>query len=860
MEAVMKFLLFLLFSNLAFAQTSAWLLGDWQTDNGIAFRFRQDGTYTFNFSDTQEPDQGSWSLNGSVLSLESFIYENVDYTLDRVSDTVFNLSDGDLEGTFNFFKQNPLATQPSNPLENQANPLSLSNEWFIGEWTAVNGIQVITLRNNPDSTYSFNVQDVMNPYYEEGTWTLEGNQLTQYWNDPATSQDTQATYTIEKISDNSFNQSGGNLGDIVFSFTKAGLDPLAQLEDIITTPSEPTNPLDTNSSTTQEPNTTTSQVTSPPPAVDSTVTKEFLIGEWLAREAGQVFSFNVRNDGTYTWQISKWNGEVTYSEEAQWQLENGRLQQTWQNPQTGLTEIAYYEPERISENSMRWRGGNFALDTVRFDRVLPNQLSPASSWLVGYWTSIVGIDSWGFIFNPDGTYKLTISDFQQKTTSFGGTWKLDRDKLFLTGDKTATYNVTYLDDITNYLWGEDLSGNSNLFQKNNQDPKNPYQIPSFVGQYIQQNYTLSVSHDGTSYTAQMLFKDEVRNYSAEASGDTLQLKDETGQVQYTFRLDTNGLKVDSTFTLTPFWQKISESSLNLPAQLMSYWVNTERFSQDDDLLLLPDGRYRQSTYFEIAGQLSGGTTEGLYRLEGDQLTLDPECAEPFTYTLKQVQNHLLFGGSGGLEGDNKLSVITYMATPTTAIDYQFTQAALRDEINTRINAEWEQKIALAPVNTAIGRIPPSVEISVDQFPEDVFAGATVFAEQELYPYSSDYFYFYDKNGAFRSGTQGQMIIDPGFADQMDSSKGQYHDKLNTYFFPNGRMMTYSESYLDVISITYPPTPNVKFFWNKYRIEDNKIIVGSAENATVYELLNGRRHIRLGEACYENLKFSVSGLE
>jgi hypothetical protein len=762
------------------------------------------------------------------------------------------------------------------------------NEWFLGKWRAEVQGSVYTLENRSDGTYYFSGDDGINPLYEEtGTWTLSGTEFTQNWNDPATGQPTTATYVLEKLSDKAFNQSGGNLGEgFVFNFTKVsgGLtasepsnplgakpgtqtatttDPLEQLEDILTDPgTETSNPLDAQTSTTPETTTleTTPETTAPPPAVDPTVTPDFIVGEWLALEGSNIFLFKVRADGTYTWQISTWKGEVTYSEDAMWELENGRLKQTWTNAQTGLTETAYYEPERISENSMRWRGGNFSLDTVRFDRVVQGQLSPAVSWLVGYWTSIVGIDSWGFTFNADGTYRLSVSDFQQNTTSFQGNWKLEKDKLVLTGDKTASYTLTYLDDVSSYLMGEDLGDSINLFQKINQDPRNPYQILSFVGQYIQQDYTLTITHDGAAYNAAMLFKDTLTPYSATASGDTLQLMDAQGQLVYTFRLNTNGLKVDNSFSLNPYWQKISESTLSTSNELVSYWLQTERFTQDDDLLLLPDGRYRQSQYFELAGQLTGGATEGLYTLNGDELTLDPQCSAPSTYKIKQVQNHLLLGGSGGFEGDNKLSVITYMAAPLTSIDYQLAQTKLRDDIEAKINTEWEEKIALAPVNTSIGRIPPTGEISVDEFPQDIFSGATVFAEQELYPFQSDYFYFYDKNGAFRSGTQGMMIIDPGFADQIDSTKGQYYDKLNRYFFPNGRTMTYSESYLDATTIAYPPTPNVKFFWSKYKIEDNKIIIGEGDSQTVYELINGRRHIRLGEDCFENLKFSVSVIE
>jgi hypothetical protein len=56
---------------------------------------------------------------------------------------------------------------------------------------------------------------------------------------------------------------------------------------------------------------------------------------------------------------------------------------------------------------------------------------------------------------------------------------------------------------------------------------------------------------------------------------------------------------------------------------------------------------------------------------------------------------------------------------------------------------------------------------------------------------------------------------------------------------------------------YPPQPTQKFSWNKYRIEGEKIIVGDGKNALTYDLIDGRRHIRLGEQCFENLKFSTA---
>ena len=410
------------------------------------------------------------------------------------------------------------------------------------------------------------------------------------------------------------------------------------------------------------------------------------------------------------------------------------------------------------------RSGNFGLKTYLFHRVLPNKISPVSSWLVGYWSSIVSLNTWGFVFQPDGSYTLTVADFQNRSQTFNGNWRLERDQLLLTGDKTATYTFNYVDDLSTYISGEDLGDTINLFQKINQEPRDPYQILSFVGQYIQQDSTLTLKWDGTTYGGIWLQKDQLYSIvNTQAKGDTLSFtaRGEDGQeYAHTWRLDNNGLRDSSSYTIfTPFFQKISESILSVPNQLRGYWIQTERFSQDDDLLLLPDGRYRQSHYFDISGQVSSSTTEGLYKLENNQLTLDPTCSGPSTYLIKQVQNHLLLGGSGGFDGDNKLSVITYIAAPVTSIEYQLAQAKLRDEIEAKINTEWEQKIALAPVNTNIGRIPPSGEISADPFPEDIFTNATVFAEQQLYPYTSDYYYVYDTGGNYIQTSLNSQIIE-----------------------------------------------------------------------------------------------------
>jgi hypothetical protein len=585
------------------------------------------------------------------------------------------------------------------------------------------------------------------------------------------------------------------------------------------------------------------------------ISKEWLSGSWLARDGSNIFLFDVLPNDTYTWRIAKWNGEVTYSETAKWELANGRMKQTWKNSSSGLTEVSFYEPERVSDGTLRMRGGNFALNTILFHRVKANQISPLSGWLVGTWNTLAGFESYTFEFQADGRFAFTkAAGLISQAENGEGNWTFQKGILTLTSNSTGIYTVQPYDDVSfNATTASNSSGL--LFTRLNTEPRDPFKPLNFAGQYIQQDTTLTITGKGDAYEAQFLIQGNTSTLTGRATGDTLELSDANGKVLYQLRLDNNGLRNTNLYQISnKFYLKIAETTLSTPNKLVGYWLQTKRFSQDDDLLLLPDGRYRQTAYYQLVGRTSISVTEGLYKIAGGKITLDPTCAGPGTYSLKQVQNQLLTSFTSSFDG--KEIITTYMAAPASSIDYQLAQTKIRDAFEAQINAQWMQKIALGKVNTRMGRIPPTSEISVDPNPEDVFANSSVFAENQLYPYESEAFYYYDFDGNFRSATPGMLILDPNLSKRIDLTRGQYHDKLNTYFFPNGRTISYFESYLTAKSIAYPPQPTQKFSWNKYRIQGEKIIVGEGKNALTYDLINGRRHIRSGEQCFENLKFST----
>ena len=561
-----------------------------------------------------------------------------------------------------------------------------------------------------------------------------------------------------------------------------------------------------------------------------TWTKAALEGRWLARDGGYVYNFDVR-PGTYTWQIAKATGEVVYSEDAKWDLENGRLKQVWKNSQTGLTETAFYDPERVDDDTMRMRGGNFGLKTYLFYRVVPGRLSPAASWLVGEWTTIFGLSEWTFRLSEDGRYEASQENpISGQSSSEAGTWTFQNGTLTLQGDAASVqYRVKGINDLSVYFSGGPFGGSDQLVQRRNADPRDPYKGLSFAGQYIQKGRTLTVKASGDGYAASLLDGGKTTLLSGRAEGDTLTLKTADGQGSLELRLDNNALQDTNLYNFTKTYQKLAETTLPVSTRPVGYWINTEGFSSDSDLLLLNDGRYRERRMFDFAGKRSSSVTEGTFTLKGGKLTLDPVCASPSTYSIEQVQNHLLASFTSSLS--NQPVTTTFMATPASSLEYQLAKLKEADAFEAQANAAWRQKIALAPLDTRIGRIPPSGEISLDPAPRDVFAKATVFKKQELYPYESESFYYYDLDGNFRSTTPGMLIINPGLAQTINRSRGEYRDKLNTYFFPNGRTITYVESYLNAKSIAYPPVPSTKFYWNKYRVEGDKVIVGSQKPAT-----------------------------
>jgi hypothetical protein len=96
--------------------------------------------------------------------------------------------------------------------------LAQSPKDLIGTWeSSIQGVSVVQTIA-ADGTYTFDVST--QNYFERGTWQFDGANYSQQWTDAQTGQAQEATYRLEFLSTTSFRQSGGNLGDTVYVFTK----------------------------------------------------------------------------------------------------------------------------------------------------------------------------------------------------------------------------------------------------------------------------------------------------------------------------------------------------------------------------------------------------------------------------------------------------------------------------------------------------------------------------------------------------------------------------------------------------------------------------------------------------------------
>ena len=343
----------------------------------------------------------------------------------------------------------------------------------------------------------------------------------------------------------------------------------------------------------------------------SAISKEWLSGSWLARDG--TIGVLVGCFGEWCLHLEdrqvEWRGRVlrdrqmgigqrpfeTNLEERQFRSDRGRFLRT--RARLGRHNALawwqfWFEHRPVSSGQ---RESNFA----------------TAGWLVGTWTTLAGFESYTFELQADGRFAYKKeAGLTSQAENGEGNWTFEKGVLIFTGGLTGTYNVRPFDD-TGFNATTATDSNGLLFKRSNSEPRDPFKPLNFAGQYIQQGTTLTITGKGDAYEAKLLVQGNTGTLTGRATGDTLELSDANGKVLYQLRLDNNGLRNTNLYQISnKFYLKIAETTLSTPNKLVGYWLQTERFSQDNDLLLLPDGRYRQTAHYQLVGRTSISVTEG----------------------------------------------------------------------------------------------------------------------------------------------------------------------------------------------------------------------------------------------------------
>jgi hypothetical protein len=223
MNPIKVCLLFLcLLATFSGAQTANELVGSWQAQVGdviATMNALADGTYTFEIPSQNYFEQGTWQFDGTNFSQQwtdatTGEAMNETYLVEFLDANSFRQSGGNLNGQILTFVRTNVQAAPAQPVT--------SSPDLVGVWEAIHEGDTITQVIQADGTYTFTIpgDDEYETYFEEGRWQLDGMNLSQQYQDPSTGEALNEAYAVEFLDGNTFRQSGGNLGTVVYTFTR----------------------------------------------------------------------------------------------------------------------------------------------------------------------------------------------------------------------------------------------------------------------------------------------------------------------------------------------------------------------------------------------------------------------------------------------------------------------------------------------------------------------------------------------------------------------------------------------------------------------------------------------------------------
>lgn len=420
-------------------------------------------------------------------------------------------------------------------------------------------------------------------------------------------------------------------------------------------------------------------------------------------------------------------------------------------------------------------------------------------------------------------------------------------------DRDATYTITVSGG------GQPAAGN----------PLAPSQGDPLVGIFAGDGLTITVEGANGQYTGQLELGGQIFPFTAEASGGTLNgtfdsggssfsfvatlegdaLSLVSGSATYnTFREAGNPLGGAPTAAPTQAPQPASPAPTGTAALPTGSWTGTQDFGfgvvTDYTLYFVPGNRYIYVESGDFPVQ-----EEGSYRLEDDQITFLPYCGNAESLPIGVVGDRLTLGD------EDTRDYIFDPGSEVTALQ----EIAELDAGREPANARWRAAIPLGPIQP--GPTPFDPLRSNDPNPSQVFPGATVFAEGELYTYISSHSYVKEIGGGLRMVDPVSLAVSPAIAAQLDISQGEWRDSQLWFFYGNGRAFSKSENYFTATGFD-PVTPSIQAIWGRYRLlgEDRVEILSDEGEPVNMQLYDGRRTLSHDGFCYDEVTWATEQLE
>lgn len=587
--------------------------------------------------------------------------------------------------------------------------------------------------------------------------------------------------------------------------------------------------------------------TATPTAAPSRTYPEWVPGTYNVRQYKSEGWAEYLADGTYTERYADFGSEEIGTEVGEWfVVDGGEIDQMVAifTNQDGELQQRRYIIEQVGDDGFRLSAGDANVYSYFYERVTPVKAvdgENVSRWVQGRWNLTLFLDFNAFFFEEDGTYEMyKIASYEQPEgdPAETGQWSAFANTMIIQPDgasiEDSTYTIVGATKGFLNLTGGRIGAEEDGMLRGTVEQADS--LLAYEGQYTADSTTINVDKvgDGT-YTAQILTEGE----STSAMGTV----DENGQLILSTDERTydplfayfNALFYDS-FELPEWLTKMSTTRLPLPQSLHGLWVD-QGSSSGSERWFLPDGRY--------ISKFGSIQTEGTYTIEEDAIIFDPLCESPSSNPYTWTENQLVF--------PSDLATLTFHYVPLMLPDLMASVAA-RDEREALTNFDFASNTAPLGLQDSRFIEPAAGEISVDVNRDNVFADAVVFAGQQLYTWPQELSYYLDNSGNLVPVTLTTCAL--GGCSGLDLSQG-WQDKFHYWFFPNGRVTYYHESYLSPASLS-PVTPSVTRTWGKYKIEDEQIIIETDLGETLnFDMTIGRRRAVLNEICFENFEWTTA---